>query len=122
MPGPVALKHGTDGRWTPFCDLEQADLAPPQDTEAEAEAILDSHVREKHHELLEANGVHCIDCDTVYVTDDPEEDGCPEDDDHATSAVYVTDTPLGRDDDANFWHHGNEEYQYDVDTLRASSG
>lgn len=62
-----------------------------------------------------ANGVNCLDCSGFanYYRDTVE---CPDDPEHVIEPVYITDTPLGRSDDAdNHVARGRGYWVYQAD-------
>lgn len=62
--------------------------------------------------LPEANYVVCIDEQTDWEINEGEGTDCIMDAGHATEARFISEEPLGFDNDADFYHHGNHRYEY----------
>jgi hypothetical protein len=76
--------------------------------EERGEDWLAAHVKAEHLPLT-PNAIDCLDCEEIYEVG-PE---CPEEPaEHAIQAAFVTNEPLGLADDANYYHHGREQYEY----------
>lgn len=63
--------------------------------------------------IPDANGVECHECGINLAGDYYEGDECPNDPEHATTPVYMTEEPLGRDDDADNYVGNLCAYVYD---------
>lgn len=60
---------------------------------------------------LAVTDLECLECGVIY---EDEHDACPYDAEHPTTLLHITKTPLGYEDDQDWWHPRLLAYAYNA--------
>lgn len=86
---------------------------------AHRQAYVYPAAREDAMAKIVPNGIDCIGCGDQYPGYLNE---CPEEPvEHPVEPIFITDKPLGLDDDEDYFHYGKREYQYSEDAIERAN-